>query len=222
MTPKRSLLVLARLRQGHARTPGRTGGPGRRAHHTTGTAPAGHRNQRKTGRHPPGTRRTADTSPLHLYTPARPRPATPQPSDAGPPLRCPEASGPPLRTRQSARDYQRGRHVLPAIRNRQGGWGSCFRPCLHVLRWCGRRVGGLGPGLTSESADALSGCPANDSPAGSQVSGTHRRAVLICPSCARGRGSQVRRPAGACHPFNQRKGMALTIVAISSGDGRAA
>ena len=25
-------------------------------------------------------------------------------------------------------------------------------------------------------------------------------AGLICPSCARGRGSQVRRPAGACHP----------------------
>jgi hypothetical protein len=38
----------------------------------TGTAPAGHRNQRKTGRHPPGTHRTADTSPPHLYTRARP------------------------------------------------------------------------------------------------------------------------------------------------------
>jgi hypothetical protein len=78
-----------------------------------------------------------------------------------------------------------------------------------VLRWCGRRVGGLGPGLTSESADALSGCPANDSSAGSQVyPAPAGGAVPVCPSCARGRGSQVRRPAGACHPFNQRKGMA--------------
>ena len=89
---------------------------------------------------------------------------------------------------------------------------SASGPACTVLRWCGRRVGGLGPGLTSESADALPGCPSIDSSAGSQVSGTHRRAGLICPSCARGRGSQVRRPAGACHPFNQRKGMALTIV----------
>jgi len=52
--------------------PGRTGGPGKWAHHRTGTAPAGHRNRRRTGRHPPGTRRTADTSPPDLYTPARP------------------------------------------------------------------------------------------------------------------------------------------------------
>src|SRR2546430_7547643 len=37
-------------------------------------------------------------------------------------------------------------------------------------------------------------------------------AGLICPSWTRGRGSQLRRPAGACHPFNHRKGMALTIV----------
>ena len=46
---------------------------------------------------------------------------------------------------------------------------SASGPACAVLRWCGRRVGGLGPGLTSESADALSGCPANDSSAGSQV-----------------------------------------------------
>src|SRR3984893_7667233 len=81
-----------------------------------------------------------------------------------------------------------------------------------VLRWGGGRGGGPGSGLTSESADALSGCPANDSSAGSQVMAPTGGAVPICPSCARGRGSQARRPAGACHPFNQRKGMALTIV----------
>jgi hypothetical protein len=33
-------------------------------------------------------------------------------------------------------------------------WVSASGPASVVLRWCGRRVGGLGPGLTSESADA--------------------------------------------------------------------
>ena len=42
-------------------------------------------------------------------------------------------------------------------------------PASPILTEYGRRVGGLGPGLTCESADALSGCPANDSSAGSQV-----------------------------------------------------
>jgi len=37
------------------------------------------------------------------------------------------------------------------------------------MRWCGRRVGGLGPGLTSDSADAASAVLRNDLPAGSQV-----------------------------------------------------
>src|SRR5580658_7880217 len=53
------------------RTTGRTDGPGSWALHTTGTAPAGYRNRRKTDRRPPGTRRTADTSPPDIYTPAR-------------------------------------------------------------------------------------------------------------------------------------------------------
>src|SRR5712692_5887814 len=53
---------------------------------------------------------------------------------------------------------------------------SASGPASLVLRWYGRRVGGLGPGLTSESADAVSGCPATDLSAGSQVFyGTHRR-----------------------------------------------
>jgi len=38
-----------------------------------------------------------------------------------------------------------------------------------ILTEYGRRVGSLGPGLACESADALSGCPANDSSAGSRV-----------------------------------------------------
>jgi hypothetical protein len=82
-------------------------------------------------------------------------------------------------------------------------------------------VRGLGPGLTSESADAVSGCTAkrSDRP-GSQILAPTGTAGPICPSWTRGRGSQVRRPAGACHPFNQRKETALTIVetrAITGG-----
>jgi hypothetical protein len=86
-------------------------------------------------------------------------------------------------------------------------WVRPSGPAYTVLRRCGRRVGGLGPGLTCESADALSGCPANDSSAGSQVYlAPTGGAVPICPSCARGRGSQARRPAGACHPSTTEKG----------------
>src|SRR5262249_34738810 len=39
----------------------------------------------------------------------------------------------------------------------------------------------------------------------------HRRSRLICLAWARGRGSRVRRPAGACHPLTE-KGTAMTIV----------
>ncbi len=45
-------------------------------------------------------------------------------------------------------------------------------------------------------------------------------AGLICLAWEEAGVSQVRRPAGACHPFNQRKEMALTIVetrAITGG-----
>src|SRR2546429_6941089 len=45
-------------------------------------------------------------------------------------------------------------------------------------------------------------------------------AGLICLAWEEARVSQVRRPAGACHPFNLRKEMALTIVetrAITGG-----
>jgi hypothetical protein len=79
---------------------------------------------------------------------------------------------------------------------------SASGPASVVLRWCGRRVGSLGPGLTSESADAFSGCPANDSSARSQVFlAPIGGAVPICPSCARGRGSSP--AASGCVPsFN--------------------
>src|SRR5260370_13998342 len=45
-------------------------------------------------------------------------------------------------------------------------------------------------------------------------------AGLICLAWEEAGGSQVRRPAGACHPCNQRREMALTIVetrAITGG-----
>jgi hypothetical protein len=60
-----------------ARTPGRTGGPVKWAHHTTGSAPAGRHNRRKTGRYPPGTHRTADTSPPGNSKPRHSRPDSP-------------------------------------------------------------------------------------------------------------------------------------------------
>ena len=72
MTPGRSQVALARPRPADTRTTDRTGGPGRWAHRTTGIAPAGCRNRRRTGRHPPGTRHIADTSPQGIYTSARP------------------------------------------------------------------------------------------------------------------------------------------------------
>jgi len=55
---------------------------------------------------------------------------------------------------------------------------SASGPACVALRWCGRRVGGLGPGLTSDPADAARAVLRDDLSAGSQVSGTHRRAGL--------------------------------------------
>jgi hypothetical protein len=73
---------------------------------------------------------------------------------------------------------------------------SASGPACMVLRWCGRRVGGLGPGLTSESADALSGCPANDSSAGSQV--------LWHPPAVPSRSARPVQEAGVHRPGRQR------------------
>jgi transposase len=85
----------------------------------------------------------------------------------------------------------------------------------HPCWWGGVVVGSgvLGPGLTCESVDTGSVVRSNGCvgrvpgfyPAPTGVAG------LICPSWRRGRGSQVRRSAGACHPSTL-KGMALTIV----------
>src|SRR5271169_3802314 len=68
-------------------------------------------------------------------------------------------------------------------------WISASGLASPVLRWYGRRFGGLGPGLICLAWEEA---------------GIHR----------------IRRPAGACHLFNQRKEMAVAIVetrAITGG-----
>src|SRR4029077_10171289 len=55
---------------------------------------------------------------------------------------------------------------------------------------------------------------------GPRFSGTHRRAGLICLAWEEAGIHRIRRPAGACHLFNQRKEMAVAIVetrAITGG-----
>ena len=88
---------------------------------------------------------------------------------------------------------------------------ECFGPASVGLAWCGRRVGGLGPGLTCESADAA-GCLANRSVGRVPgFFGTHRRCRSDLPGLGKRPGFTARRPAGACHPSTT-KGMAMTIV----------
>ena len=59
---------------------------------------------------------------------------------------------------------------------------------LPVLRWYGHRVGSLGPGLTSESADAARVVLRNDLSAGPQFLAPTGGAGLICLAWTRGRG----------------------------------
>jgi hypothetical protein len=74
-----------------------------------------------------------------------------------------------------------------------------------------RGVGGLGPGLTSESADALSGCPANDSSAGPRfLSGTHRRCRPDLPVLCKRPGFTG--PAGCVPPLQPEKGDGIDNV----------
>jgi len=54
-------------------------------------------------------------------------------------------------------------------------WISASGPASPVLSGYGRRVGSLGPGLTSDSADAVRAVLRDDLPAGPQVYGTCRR-----------------------------------------------
>jgi hypothetical protein len=82
-----------------------------------------------------------------------------------------------------------------------------------VLTEYGRRVGGLGPGLTSESADALSGCPANDSSAGSQVFfGNCRRCRPDLPGLCKRPGFTGPAASGCVPPLQPEKRDGMTIV----------
>ena len=99
--------------------------------------------------------------------------------------------------------------------------GSASGPASPVLTWFGRRVGSLGPGLTSESADAVSGCPAKRSvgrvPGFLAPTGI---AGLICLAWIRGRGFTGSTASGCVPSLNHRKEMAMTIVetrAITGG-----
>ena len=72
------------------------------------------------------------------------------------------------RTGRSAAASFRRRQVPARTRIGREDVGSASGPASPVLSWWGRSVGNLGPGLTSESADAASGCLANDLSAGPQ------------------------------------------------------
>ena len=68
---------------------------------------------------------------------------------------------------------------------------------------------GTGSGLTCYSADARSGCPANDLSAGPRFKAPTGAAGLICLAWVRGRGSQVRAASGcvpSLNPSTLRKG----------------
>ena len=75
-----------------------------------------------------------------------------------------------------------------------------------VLTGYGRSVGSLGPGLTSESADAVRAVLQDHLSAGPQVQAPTGGAGLICPACARGRGFTGPTASGCVPSLNLRKG----------------
>jgi hypothetical protein len=85
--------------------------------------------------------------------------------------------------------------------------GNASGPASPILTGYGRRVGSLGPGLTSDSADAVRAVLRDDLSAGAQVyMAPASGAGLICPAWTRGRGSQFRRASGCVPSLNLRKG----------------
>src|SRR5258707_7850512 len=88
------------------------------------------------------------------------------------------------------------------------------------MTWRGGMVKGLGSGLPSDSADAIRAVLLTICRPGPGFLAPTGAAGLICLAWEEAGVSQVRRPAGACHPCNQRREMALTIVetrAITGG-----
>ena len=80
-------------------------------------------------------------------------------------------------------------------------------PASPILTWYGRKVGSLGPGLTSESADAARVALRNDLPAGSQFFlAPTGIAGLICLAWIRGQGFTGPTASGCVPSLNLRKG----------------
>ena len=50
------------------------------------------------------------------------------------------------------------------------------------------------------------------------VPGTHRRCRSDLPGLGRGRGSRVRRPAGACHPSTRKGKATAALLLVAAGD----
>ena len=83
---------------------------------------------------------------------------------------------------------------------------SASGPAFPVLSGYGRRVGSLGPGLTSEAADAVRAVLQDDPSAGPQVYGTHRRCRSDLPVLCKRPGFTGPAASGCVPSLNLRKG----------------
>jgi len=83
---------------------------------------------------------------------------------------------------------------------------SASDPASPVLTGYGNSAGSLGPGLTSESADAVRAVLRDDLPAGPQVRAPAGGAGLIRPAWTRGWGSRGPAASGCVPSLNLRKG----------------
>ena len=81
-----------------------------------------------------------------------------------------------------------------------------LRPGFPGLSGDGRRVGSLGPGLTSEAADAVRAVLQDDLSAGAQVYGTHRRCRPDLPVLCKRPGFTGPAASGCVPSLNLRKG----------------
>jgi len=83
---------------------------------------------------------------------------------------------------------------------------SASGPAFPVLAGYGRRVGSLGPGLTSDSADAVRAVLRDDLSAGPQVYGIHRRCRSDLPGLCKRPGVTGPTASGCVPSLNLRKG----------------
>src|SRR5271169_5782543 len=98
-------------------------------------------------------------------------------------------------------------HPPAAVHNGRETVDSASGAASLILTEQGRSVGSLGPGLTSDSADAVRAVLRDDLSAGPQVfMAPASGAGLICPAWTRGQGSPVRRASGCVPSLNLRKG----------------